>query len=317
MDVLRLTYFLEVARKSSFTQASKDLHVSQPTLSKMVKQLEEELGVALFDRTAKKIRLTDAGEILQKQAQYIIKSIENIPLELSEITQLKKGTVKIGLPPMIGARFFPRVISEFNALYPLVNVRLYEYGAEKIAREIEKGDLDIGAILMPVNTAKYDYFDFAKKRLMLLVHPEHQLAGAEEVSLEQLKDDNFIFFSEEFTLHNRIYEECIRSGFQPKIVFKSSQWDFISEMVAAKMGVALLPETICQGLDKSRIKVLPMAAPIIYWHIALVWRKEGYLTFAARTLLEFARIRLVQLYSAATEDEGVDSAVKRLNPHVE
>lgn len=297
MDVLRLRYFLEVASNSSFTLASKQLHVSQPTLSKMVKQLEEELGVPLFDRSAKQIKLTDTGEILQKQARYIIKSIENIPLELSEITQLRKGTVRIGLPPMIGARFFPRVIGEFNALHPLIDVQFYEYGAEKISEEIEKGNLDIGAILMPVDTEKFAYFDFAKKRLMLLVHPEHQLADAMEARLYQLKDDNFVFFSEEFTLHNRIYEECIRSGFQPKIVFKSSQWDFISEMVAAKMGVALLPETICMGLDKSRIRVIPMVDPVIYWHIALVWRKERYMTFAARSLLEFARTRLVQLYS--------------------
>src|SRR4051812_4357582 len=118
MDVRQLTYFIEVAKYKSFTKASTSLHLSQSTLSKVVKSLEEELNVELIDRSAKKIKLTEAGEIIYAEGEKIMESLDDISTHLYDLMNLKKGKIKMGIPPIIGFLFFPKIIKEFNQMYP-------------------------------------------------------------------------------------------------------------------------------------------------------------------------------------------------------
>lgn len=134
MDIRHLTYFLEVARLKSFTKASQSLYVSQPTISKMIKNLETELGIKLFYRNGRQVELTDAGQSMYVQAQEITKSFQNLTSELNDIMEVKKGHVRIGLPPMIGSGFFPRVLGDFRVTYPDVTFQLVEDGSIKVQR---------------------------------------------------------------------------------------------------------------------------------------------------------------------------------------
>lgn len=294
MDIRHLQYFMEVVRCHSFTKAAEALHVTQPTISKMVKSLEEELGVVLLDRSGKQVKPTDAGEAIVHQAQLIVNAFDSLSSDLADIVQLKKGKIRIGLPPMAGARFFPKVIGEFRKLYPFIRLELIEDGAKKIERSLENGSLDIGVVVMPTNTELYDSFAFVREQLMLLVHPGHRLAGDAPVPLQALRDEPFILFRDDFALHDRIPAACIEAGFQPNVVFESSQWDFISEMVAADLGIAMLPETICRDLDKRRIAVVPLKPPGIPWHLAMIWRKEAYMSYAMKEWIHFAKERLTR-----------------------
>ncbi|KIL40271.1 LysR family transcriptional regulator [Gordoniibacillus kamchatkensis] len=289
MDMRHLQYFLEAARWKSFTKAAQALYITQPTISKMIKNLEEELGVALFDRIGKRIELTDAGSVLLTQAQHMVKSFEEMTSHLDELTKVKRGRIRIGLPPMVGASFFPKVIGQFREQYPGIMLQLFEDGSKKVEADVGAGELDIGVVLLPTNEEQFASFPFVKQRLMLVVHPSHRLAGSREASLLDLKDDAFLLFHENFALHDRIIAECARLGFEPNVVYKSSQWDFISEMAAANLGVAFLPEAICRELDEDRVRIVPLTNPAIPWHLAMIWRKDGYLSFAAREWIAFAR----------------------------
>ena len=114
MEIRNLEYFLEVARTKSFTKAAQNLFITQPTISRMIKNLEDELEVELFERLGKGAELTDAGQTILFQAQNIVTSVRSLSGDLSDVMQLKKGQINIGLPLMIGANFFPRVVGEFN-----------------------------------------------------------------------------------------------------------------------------------------------------------------------------------------------------------
>ncbi|GLY08872.1 cidABC operon transcriptional activator CidR [Pseudobacillus badius] len=289
MDIRHLHYFLQVAHHKSFTRAAQSLYITQPTISKMIKSIEEELGVVLFNRSGKQVELTDAGQVIFAQAQDIVHSFQHLSVELDDLIHLKKGRITIGLPPMIGSSFFPRVLGKFREQYPDIVIQLVEDGAKKVEEHVEKGLLDIGVVLSPANEALFHSFSLVEEKLMLLVHPSHRLAEQEKVKLSELHQELFVFFRKDFALHDRVIAECVRAGFQPQVVYESSQWDFISEMVAANLGIALLPEPICRELDRNRIRVLPLVDPVIPWHLVMIWRKDRYLSFAAREWLRFTQ----------------------------
>ena len=203
MDIRHLQYFLKVAQLKSFTKAAQALYVTQPTISKMVKSIEEELGVVLFNRFGKQVELTDAGQIIFIQAQDIVHSFQHLSSELDNLMNLKKGHIRIGLPPMIGSSFFPKVLGKFREQYPDVTIQLVEDGAKKVEIDVENGVLDIGVVLFPTNGEMFDSFSLVKEKLMLLVHPSHWLADREVVSLSELAHEPFVFFREDFALHDR------------------------------------------------------------------------------------------------------------------
>ena len=287
MDIRHLTYFIEVAHHRSFTKAAQALHITQPSISKMIKILEEELDVILFYRSAKQIELTDAGKALLYQSQQIVNSFQNLTSDLADVINSKKGAITIGLPPMIGAKIFPHIIFNFTTLHPQISLTLLEVGSQKVQVGIDDGSLDIGVVMLPIDETIFEMFPIINEPMMLIVHPDHILAKKPIVKLSELKDENFIVFRKSFTLHDRIINRCIESGFNPNIVFKSSHWDFIAEMVAINLGIALLPRIICQDLDPKRITIIPFAEPMIHWQLGVIWKKDRYLSFAAKEWLTF------------------------------
>ncbi|MFD0051147.1 LysR family transcriptional regulator [Actinomycetes bacterium NPDC127524] len=289
MDIRQLSYFIEVAAHLSFSKASEKLNISQPSLSKMVKNLEDELGATLFDRTTKKMQLTDAGKVVIVQAQEVMKIIQNLSSDLSDVMKIKRGSIKIGIPPVVGSLFFPKLVRDFQMMYPQIEIELVEKGAKKIERLVEDGSIDVGVAILPVDDGLFEKFHFASRELKLIVHSEHRLVNCHQVPLLDLKEESFILFQEDFSLNNRILEACMEAGFEPSISFESSQWDFISEMVANRLGVAFFPDTLCRKLDSSQIKTVSIMNPGIPWNLALIWRKNKYLSYVSKEFIDFFR----------------------------
>ncbi|WP_274649312.1 LysR family transcriptional regulator [Paenibacillus humicola] len=301
MDIRDLQCVLEIVRRNSFTKAAEALHITQPTISKTVKNLEDELGVRLFIRGKRGMELTDAGQIVARQAQEIVQSFGSLTAELHDLTELRKGSIRIGLPPMVGSKFFPGVMSGFRQRYPGIAVHMMEDGSKKLEEEVAAGSLDAAAVLLPVSPDLFELYPFLDEKLMLVVHPRHPLADRREVAMTDLAEEAFILFREDFALHDRILAECARAGFQPRVLVESSQWDFIAEMAAGGLGIGLLPETICAGLDPKRVHSVALTGPEIPWRVTLIWRKEGYLSFAAKEWIRFAKTTLA---GPAVENAG-------------
>jgi DNA-binding transcriptional LysR family regulator len=289
MEIRQLTYFVEVVKRKSFSKAGEVLHITQPSISKMVKSMEDEMGVILLERSTKWVKLTDAGEIVFHHALHLIQSIENLESELADTQQMIKGHIRMGLPPMIGYNFIPKILAEFHKIYPQVTVQIREDGARRVEHAVIDGDIDLGIIVLPVDENIFESLPVVEEHLMLLVYPDHHLANQKVVALEELKEESFIFYPENFALHFHIKKACSLAGFQPNVLYESSQWDFISEMVAEKLGIAFLPESTCQNLDPTRIKIIPLTPPGIPRYLAFIWRRNAYLKFATRGFINYAR----------------------------
>ena len=288
MEIRHLEYFSEVARQLSFTKAASTLHVSQPSISKAIKNLETELGIPLFYRS-KQLELTDAGKAVLVNAQHVLRAFQNLTAELSDITELKKGEIKIGIPPIIGAAFFSKIISQFKALYPTVEILLTEVGSKMIKQGVDDGSLDIGLICnTPLKNSSFEAVQVIKDPLMLIVHHEHPLAENDKILLADLESEPFIMYRDDFTLYDRILDECSKNEFYPNIVCQSSQKDFMIEMVEARLGVALLPSKIARSIKSNSIKSIKLTQSNINLELGMIWKKDKYLPFAVKKFIDLA-----------------------------
>lgn len=290
MDIRHLEYFTEVAKHLNFTKAASSLHISQPSLSKTVKNMEDELGVPLFNRSFRHLELTDAGYALLHNAKHVLQAYQNLTNELNDVMNLKKGEIRIGIPPIIGAAFCSSLISHYKELYPSINIVLTEVGTNTIKEGIHDGSLDVGFVCNNIgNMQKYDMLDLLHDPLMVIVHENHPLKNYDSITIQDIKDEPFIMYRQDFSLYDRIIATCQAHAFYPQIVCESSQKDFMIEMVEATLGVALLPSQICEQIANKRVKTIPFEQPEIFLELGMIWKKNAYLPYAVREFIEVAK----------------------------
>jgi len=286
LDIRHLEYFSEVAEHLSFTKASQTLHVTQPSISKAVKNLEDELGVPLFYRSSKQLELTDAGKAVLINARKVLEAFNSLTWELTDIMELKSGEIRIGIPPIVGAAFFSKLISIFKEKYPLVKITLTEVGTKKIKQGVDDGSLDIGLICtFPTQNSNFEIIKVLKDPLRLIVHKDHPLTAKKKVHFSDLENEPFILYRKDFSLYDLIIEECSKNHFQPNIVCESSQKDFLLGMVEGKLGVALLPSKICEAINRSDVAVLSFNESVVNLELGMIWKKNKYLSFAVREFI--------------------------------
>ncbi|WP_099355352.1 LysR family transcriptional regulator [Fredinandcohnia onubensis] len=286
MDTKQLYYFIEVAKQKSFTRAAQVLCLSQPTISKMVKNLEDELKMELIDRSAKRIELTVAGEIVFEEGKKILEKIDDLSSLLNDMMNLKKGKLKIGVPPLIGYLFFPKIIKGFRDLHPDISIQLVENGALKIKDAVKEGMLDLGVAPLPVDEDEFDVIPIVEEEMMLFVHASHPLATREKVSLVDIKDESVVHFQDDSTLYQQVLQECLKAGFRPNVTYQSTYWDFITEMVKQNLGVSIFPQSLAKRVDQSLIKAIPIE-PTIIWKIGIILKKDKYVSYAAKEMVSY------------------------------
>lgn len=289
MDVRTLGAFVEVVRQGGFSRAGRTLHLSQPAVSKAVKALEEELGQTLLDRRGRRVTLTDAGRVVFDRAQAVLSGLHSIEEEVAEVGAVRRGHLRLGIPPMVGGAFFPPVLGDFRAAYPGVTLELREVGARSVEAFVLDGEIEAGATVLPTDARAFEVVPLMRDVLRAVLHPRSPLARRRTVTLRDLERVPFVLYREDFALHGHILDACRRAGFSPQVASESSQWDFMAAMVAADVGVALLPQTICRRLDPAQVAVVPLAAPEMRWDLALVWKRGRHLPPAARAFVEVVR----------------------------
>ncbi len=265
------------------------IHISQPSISKAIKELENQWGVVLFYRNTKHIELTDSGAIILEQAQQIVSAFHNITVQLDELSNMQTGKIHIGLPPITAVTPFAKLLRNFRKAYPKIQVQLYEYGPKKIAAAIHDGLLDIGIFTPDEHDEHYDRIWFEQDPHHVLMHPRHRLAQEAAIRFDQLMTEDFIIYTNEYRLYDTIMARCHQAGFTPRIALETTQRDLMTQMVAADLGIALLPRKLCDSLDTKEFVSRPLADPQLYLKLAFVWPKERYLSHAVQEFLQFIK----------------------------
>ncbi|TDT99335.1 MULTISPECIES: LysR family transcriptional regulator [Azorhizobium] len=288
MELRTLRAFVEVVRQGGFSQAAKAVFATQSTISKAVKQLEDELGVPLLDRVGHKSRLTAAGEIVYRRAVTMLAERDDLVAELGELRGLKRGSLRLGLPPLGSDTLYAPLFALYRSRYPGIDIQLVEHGSARLEEMILAGDLDLAGSLLPI-TDEFEWQSVHDEPLVALVADTHPLAGAASCRLADLAASPFLFFEEGFALNKVLREACQKQGITPQIAARSGQIDFLVGLAAAGLGTAFLPRMIAEQRHHPGVARVLLDEPDTAWHMALVWRRGGYLSHAARAWLALAR----------------------------
>ncbi len=285
MELRHLRYFEAVARHSHVTRAAAELHIAQPALSKQISQLEQELGVALFDRVGRNVRLTEAGEALLPHARAAMTQVEAARAEMAERIGLRRGRASIGTPPTVGTQLLPTVLAAFNKRYPGIELRLHEAGVQTLLDLLETGLTDVAVVTLPVEDEHLTVVPLFTEEMVIAVWKDHPLANRTTVQISDLKDEPWVLSPENYELREATLNACQAAGFAPRVVLDGGETDTLLRFVVAGIGVALVPRLAVQ--NTSDLVALPVSDQKLQRSLGLVWRGDRAASPAARAMREF------------------------------
>lgn len=285
MELRVLNYFLAVAREENFTRAAQMLHVTQPTLSRQIAQLEEELGVELFTRSNHNIILTESGMILKHRAQEMLSMAEKTRQELLQGDEELTGKICIGSGEFQSTRLLAQIISSFSEKHPLVQYEIYSGNAENVHDHIERGLLDIGLMAEPIDIRKYDFVSMpVKERWGAWVCADSDLAQKEWIQPEDLMGRQLIIAKGEF-LKSSIGKWLGDLNTQVKIIATGNLLYNEAMLAENRLGIVLGIKLNCTF---EHLRFIPLY-PSLESSTALAWKKEQVFSPAAGSFIKFLK----------------------------
>ncbi len=273
MELRHLHYFKAVAEELNFRKAADRLFISQPGLSRQIRQLEEELSVTLFDRDQRNVSLTAAGSYLKAEVDFLLNHLETIKGQLNQIQAGKIGELRIGFLGSASNQIIPRLMSKLNAYQPLVNVNLEELSNSLQVEMVQKDKLDIGFVRLNSVPDELEMKTIARDSFSLVVPTNHPIKAADFMSMNQFKEESFVLFSSDYSnfYYDQIIGICRDAGFSPKIQHKSVHALTIFKLVESGLGVAIVPTSIQEGYE---INVRFMEIPDIpqFTELVVIWK---------------------------------------------
>lgn len=286
MEIKQMKYFVEVVKHGGMTQASEHLFIAQSTISKNIKSLESEFNIQLFDRTKKHIVLTDVGAIFYEKCIEALAVIDDLSLQMGDVTNLERGHIRIGISAIMNVRLFTESLNRFHKQFPNVTYEVIEGGGKAVEFYLNNDDIDVGITTLPVDDDIYHAVPLYIEKLLLVVDKQSPFATETIVHLGDLKRESFIMFHDDYYLKDQIIESCRKVGFHPKTVAKMSQITFIENMIRDGIGVSILPESIVNVLSDEVIGIELDEADVA-WNLGIVWKKDSYMNYVTNEWINF------------------------------
>ncbi|MHC0038056.1 LysR family transcriptional regulator [Pseudoneobacillus sp. C159] len=288
MEIRQLKYFIEVAKVEHFTKAAVTLHVAQSALSRQIRLLEKELGVELFEREGRNVKLTTIGKLFADQAELAVQAIDNAKRVIEEYIDPEHGTIRIGFPSSIASGILPTIISNFKQNFPEVKFYLRQGSKVFLTEGIKNREIDIAFIgPVPENDPDLQADILYFEQFYALLPFTHSLANEGSISLYQLQKESFVLFPEGFVLREIIVDACRQTGFRPFIPYEGEDLDTIKGLVSAGMGITLLPETtVHENLPVGTVKIR-ISNPEVKRSVGILTPKHRQLSPSEKLFYQF------------------------------
>ena len=272
-----LRYLVALADTRHFGRAAERSFVSQPTLSAQLKKLEDYLGVQLIERVPKRVSLTAAGEEIVARARRILEASD-------EIVELAKGhrdplagRLKIALLPTIGPYLLPNVAARLRKQLPRLELMLYEYQTDPMLEKLHSGEIDVGILALPVPLDGLESFELYREPFTVALPAGHRLASRQAIKVDDLSQETLLLLEDGHCLRDQALDICSSTGVNEKQDFRATSLETLRQMVAAGVGITLLPELAGRGAygNARGVVVKPFVKPVPTRTIGAVWRKSS------------------------------------------
>jgi DNA-binding transcriptional LysR family regulator len=291
MEIKQVQYFLAIVTTGSFSAAADELYLTQSSISKQILALEKELGFPLFDRSKRKISLTQAGETFLKHARSLNGAYQAMQAELSHYKTTPNFSI-IAIP-VIAQYGITTHMAQFKSAHPKLNFTLDEREAASILPALNNHQYDLAFIRdYTLDGEIYSSLKIARDKLQVVISKNHHLAGRPSVPLAELADENFIMFDKGTLVHELTVDACRQAGFAPRIFYASLRVESILGLVASNSGIALMMEKIFAYHQPHEVIAIPLQENIES-NLVLAWLKNKQLTQPARVFIEFMEKRLL------------------------
>lgn len=287
MELRHLNYFLKVAEELNFSKAADKLFISQPPLSRQIKELETELHAQLFIRNNKKVELTDAGKYFEAEVKQLLNSLESIKLKTRKIAENISGEFRIAYISSTFSGIISELIKHLSKQYPYVSFKLFEVGTAKQIIDLEQGKLDLGILRAPLQSIKINTKLWFKDGYAL-VYNNNLIKIKTENDIEKLHDATFVFFNKDFAphYHNSLLEICALYGFTPNVVHESNNINSIIQLVRNGLGVSIVPSRLAQNHNYNELEFKNLKRTQLFTEVLLATPKNQE-SEIAKTAIDF------------------------------
>ncbi len=276
MEIRHLKYFLTLADELSFIKASEKLFISQPPLSRQIKELEDELGARLFDRNSKKVELTQAGKYFKDEVTTMLDNLDRIKLKTQKIGNNISGEFRIAYISSTFSGDIAELIKFLSSKYPFVNFSLYEVPTARQISDLEQGRLDLGIIRAPLKSPKIATHLWFRDSFSVVFNKQLVQLDTEE-DIEKLKDETFVFFNKDYAPHyyELLLEICAIYGFVPKVVHESNNISSIIQLVKNELGSSIVPTNILKSHNYPELGFIELKKGNLFTDVLIATPKDN------------------------------------------
>ncbi len=276
MNLRDLRYLVALDEFKHFGRAAQACFVSQPTLSTQIKKLEQELGVILIERNPRKVLFTEIGEEVTRRARAVLRDVDQIKTLARRTADPESGTVRLGLFPTLGPYLLPHVVPSICKQFPRLELLLVEEKTEIILRQLREGRLDAGLLALPIVDEQLHTEFLFEEPFLLAVPQHHELAQRKTLVIDDLADANLLLLEDGHCLREQALDVCKLAGANEKTGFRATSLETLRQMVAANVGITLLPMLSVKPpvAVSRRIHLMKFRGKAPSRRIAMVWRKS-------------------------------------------
>jgi len=280
MNLRDLSYLVALAEHRHFGKAAEASFVSQPTLSTQIRKLEDELGVALVERTPRKVLLTETGREIARRARSVLSQVDEIRSIAQRTRDPESGTIRLGIFPTLGPYLLPHVIPRLRERFPRLELLLREEKTEQVLHMLREGTLDAGILALPVHDDSLHTEFLFEEPFVLAVPSSHELASRRSLRMDDLSEQNLLLLEDGHCLRDQALEVCQLAGAGEKTGFRATSLETLRQMVSANVGITLLPSLAVKPpvAQSPNVSLVAFDAPAPSRRIAMLWRKSSAMT---------------------------------------
>jgi DNA-binding transcriptional LysR family regulator len=286
MELHQLRYFVAVAEVRHFTKAARDLRIAQPSVSRAIRVLEEELGTPLFHRMKGNVALTSAGEVLLPWARRVLADVDGAASEVRELADLRRGRLAVGATPSLTTTLLPPALARFHSAYPGIDLVLHEAGSRDLVGELEQGAVDVALVILPVRGEMLETAPLLREELVVAVASDHPLASRKTIAIAELKGVPLVMFRDGYDLRASTVAACRRAGFEPSFALEGGEMDGVLRLAATGIGVAVVPSLVVDPAGP--LRAVRLTEPLTRT-IGFANRRDRRLSRAGREFVEMVR----------------------------